>query len=182
MKIQLLVLNEGPRKGSAVRLGVREFTIGRDPGCHLRSAHPAVAPRHCVIRVLGSGITIEDLGSPGGTIVNGERIRGKAPLQSGDQVCVGPLAFELAVERRAPARLIMETTDEEAAAMILDGEEAEEPGTGQAVPEQAVVFSAVPAAKPGIQTATRAPQASADDGRQSSSDAARALLVKLRKR
>ena len=88
MKVQLLVLNEGPMKGKVVRLPVREFTIGREASCHLRPTSEAVAPRHCVIRVFGADLSVEDLGSPSGTLVNGQKIRGKVPLKVGDKITV----------------------------------------------------------------------------------------------
>ena len=130
MRIQLLVLNEGPMKGKAVKLPVREFLIGRDPACHLRPNSGLVAPRHCVVRVFGPSVSVEDLGSAAGTTVNGERVRGKAELRVGDRIGVGPLLFEVSVEKPTPARQIVEPTDDEAAAMLLDDEDAEADSRG----------------------------------------------------
>jgi len=125
MRIQLLVLNEGPMKGKAVKLPVREFLIGRDPACHLRPNSGLVAPRHCMVRVFGPSVSVEDLGGAAGTRVNGERIRGQVELRVGDRIGVGPLLFEVSVEKPPPARQIVEPTDEEAAAMLLDDGDAE---------------------------------------------------------
>jgi len=125
MRIQLLVLNEGPMKGKAVKLPVREFLIGRDPACHLRPNSGLVAPRHCMVRVFGPSVSVEDLGGAAGTTVNGERIRGQVELRVGDRIGVGPLLFEVSVEKPAPARQIVEPTDEGAAAMLLDDGDAE---------------------------------------------------------
>jgi pSer/pThr/pTyr-binding forkhead associated (FHA) protein len=70
--------------------------------------------------------------------VNGERVRGKVELRVGDRIGVGPLLFEVSVEKPAPARQIVEPTDDEAAAMLLDDEdsEADSRGTGDSKASQ----------------------------------------------
>jgi pSer/pThr/pTyr-binding forkhead associated (FHA) protein len=179
MKVQLLVLNEGPMKGKVVRLPVREFTIGREASCHLRPTSEAVAPRHCVIRVFGADVSVEDLGSPSGTLVNGQKIRGKVPLKVGDKISVGPLAFELSVERPAPARLIVETSDEEAAAMIMDDEEPVEPVARPQPKPSAVSPPPAQNERPKTPPATSPPP---PDSQQNSADAARNLLNRFKKK
>lgn len=169
-------------KGKVVRLPVREFTIGREAQCHLRPTSDAVASRHCVIRVFGPELSIEDLGSPAGTTVNGQKIRGKVPLKVGDKIGIGPLSFELVVERPAPAKLIVETSDEEAAAMIMDDEEPVEP-VGRAEPKSpAGSPQPVQKEKPKVPPAAPAPAPPPTDSQQSSADAARALLNRFKKK
>ena len=179
MKVQLLVLNEGPMKGKVVRLPVREFTIGREASCHLRPTSEAVAPRHCVIRVFGADLSVEDLGSPSGTLVNGQKIRGKVSLKVGDKISVGPLAFELSVERPAPARLIVETSDEEAAAMIMDDEEPVEPVARPQAKPSAVSPPPAQNERPKPPPAAPTPP---PDSQQNSADAARNLLNRFKKK
>ena len=42
-------------------------------------------------------MTIKDLGSRNGTLVNGEKIEGEVELASGDEICVGPLKFMITI-------------------------------------------------------------------------------------
>jgi eukaryotic-like serine/threonine-protein kinase len=59
--------------------------IGRGPECDFRiTSDPKVSRRHCVI----DGVTVHDLGSRNGTIVNGEA-RTTAELRDGDELLIG---------------------------------------------------------------------------------------------
>jgi pSer/pThr/pTyr-binding forkhead associated (FHA) protein len=82
---------------------LRAFTIGAKapPGASLPATwqldDPAASPLHCVIAPRPGGWAVKDLGSPGGTRVNGLRVSSSAgyPLHRGDRVTVG--ATELVV-------------------------------------------------------------------------------------
>ncbi|MEX0585217.1 MAG: FHA domain-containing protein, partial [Pirellulales bacterium] len=65
---------------------------------HLRPKSDAIAPRHCRLAKHEEGVTLEDLGSPGGTFLNDVRLEEKRELQNGDRLRVGPLEFELLLE------------------------------------------------------------------------------------
>jgi predicted component of type VI protein secretion system len=129
--------------------------------------------------VFGADVSVEDLGSPSGTLVNGQKIRGKVPLKVGDKISVGPLAFELSVERPAPARLIVETSDEEAAAMIMDDEEPVEPVARPQPKPSAVSPPPAQNERPKPPPATSPPP---PDSQQNSADAARNLLNRFKKK
>ncbi|MEM7158124.1 MAG: ATPase, T2SS/T4P/T4SS family [Myxococcota bacterium] len=75
----------------------REITVGRTNANDLMIAEPGVSSHHARILFTGDGVTIIDLESTNGTFVNGERIRGPAMLQPGDEVyiCAFQLDFEL---------------------------------------------------------------------------------------
>ncbi|MCC8028204.1 MAG: trypsin-like peptidase domain-containing protein [Lachnospiraceae bacterium] len=71
-----------------------EIRIGRDAGrCGI--AYPpdtkGVSGVHCAIRLQGSSISIEDLGSTYGTMVNGKKLTAHQPqpLALGDCICLG---------------------------------------------------------------------------------------------
>ena len=94
MDAKLIVLG-GSRAGVEIPLKKTKFVIGRSQECTLRAGSDAISRRHCEIRLTQSHVSIIDLGSRNGTIVNGDRIESETPLKSGDKVAVGPLRFQL---------------------------------------------------------------------------------------
>jgi pSer/pThr/pTyr-binding forkhead associated (FHA) protein len=69
------------------------LVIGSDRSCGLAlSGDAAVAPRHCRIVREGSAYILQDLGSPAGTFINGERAHSRF-LRSGDILQVGSSRF-----------------------------------------------------------------------------------------
>lgn len=84
-----------PGGGGPYALG-DELTIGRAPGCAV--ALPAdnfVSTVHARVFRQDGDYWVEDLGSTNGTLVNGRRISGPAPVQRGDRVQVGRTVLEL---------------------------------------------------------------------------------------
>lgn len=68
------------------------FVIGRGSEAGLRINDPGVSRRHALLSVSGSAldpeVTIEDLGSTNGVIVNGQRVQ-KATLRDGSRIELG---------------------------------------------------------------------------------------------
>jgi len=60
-------------------------TVGSAPESDIRIDLPAFAPRHAVLERQGACVLLRDLGSPGGSVVNGMPVR-DAVLMAGDQV------------------------------------------------------------------------------------------------
>jgi pSer/pThr/pTyr-binding forkhead associated (FHA) protein len=74
-----------------------ETFIGRDgKKCQILLNDPEVSTVHAVIRKNGGEITIEDLNSSNGTILNGERIN-RSQLSPGDEFVIGGTSFTLEV-------------------------------------------------------------------------------------
>ncbi len=72
--------------------------LGRLASSHLRLDDEAVARMHAVIEVGPSGdVRLIDLGSGGGTRINGGRVAGNRALRAGDSIEVGPYTLELAI-------------------------------------------------------------------------------------
>ena len=62
-----------------------EMRIGRSNDCEITIENDAkVSRKHAVFRVEGDSVTVEDLGSANGTLVNGQRIAGVTALAHGD--------------------------------------------------------------------------------------------------
>ncbi|AWB33468.1 ATPase, T2SS/T4P/T4SS family [Orrella marina] len=64
--------------------------IGRDSECHLRINHWRVGREHVRLTRLGEYLQLEDMGSLGGTRVNGTRVAQHFPLLPTDDVVFGP--------------------------------------------------------------------------------------------
>lgn len=75
------------------------FAVGRHASCQLSLDDPLVSRRHAIFEVSPSGVTIEDLASRNGVIVNGHRIEGKIPLSVGDRILIGSQELTLLVAR-----------------------------------------------------------------------------------
>ncbi len=66
-----------------------QFVVGRSAGCQLSLDDPLVSRRHALLVVSRQGVTVEDLGSRNGVVVNGERIAGVRLVSPGDKILIG---------------------------------------------------------------------------------------------
>jgi DNA-binding winged helix-turn-helix (wHTH) protein len=69
--------------------------VGRDRDLALSFDSTSMSRRHCVIKVTGDAVTVEDLESKNGTYVRDERIAAPVPLVAGDQIRVGTIILVL---------------------------------------------------------------------------------------
>lgn len=67
----------------------RVLTIGRAPSCDVVVDDPLVSRRHATVELGEHGPVLRDDDSFNGTFLNGERVRGDAPLGPGDRIGVG---------------------------------------------------------------------------------------------
>ena len=67
-----------------------DLVLGRDAEVEIPIDHDAVSRRHARIRRRGDQLTVEDLGSRNGTLVNGQPITAARRLTAGDLIRVGP--------------------------------------------------------------------------------------------
>lgn len=63
--------------------------LGRSPTCHVTLDDPLVSREHAQLTVRGHRVTVEDLGSRNGTLVNGEKLTTVQELKDGDRVRLG---------------------------------------------------------------------------------------------
>jgi pSer/pThr/pTyr-binding forkhead associated (FHA) protein len=73
--------------------------IGRSRECDVVLADPNVSRRHAEVRPDGHGRwQVRDLGSTNGVKVNGRRIDGSAPLETGDRLALGTADVRFVLE------------------------------------------------------------------------------------
>ena len=75
------------------------FAVGRNASCQLSLDDPLVSRRHAIFELSGGAVTIEDLNSRNGVIVNGHRIEAKVNLTVGDRVLIGSQELTLLAAR-----------------------------------------------------------------------------------
>ena len=97
MKVQLIVVQGKPEGKSIPLLGPR-FKIGRGETCHLRPNSEQVSREHAEFSVVGDQVSVCDLGSRNGTLVNGKALTEAYVLKDGDLVQVGPLTFAVSIQ------------------------------------------------------------------------------------
>ncbi len=97
----LIAHPEGKRLGSRFRLAPgRSLEVGRDPQCGISVPEVlSISRRHAQLRFVGRSVTLEDLGSTNGTYVNGQLIRERAVLRSGDRFQVAAVHFKFLHEK-----------------------------------------------------------------------------------
>jgi predicted component of type VI protein secretion system len=97
MNVKLVVV-QGKPEGKEIPLRTPKFLIGRGTECHLRPNSELVSRHHCLL-IIGDGcVTLRDLGSTNGTLVNGERSQGDVLIYHEDLIQVGPLGFRIVMD------------------------------------------------------------------------------------
>jgi len=86
-----------------LELSEGQFAVGRSAACQLSLDDPLVSRRHALLTVSPDGVTVEDLQSRNGVVVNGERITGRVALNPGDRIVIGSQELTL-LEARESAR------------------------------------------------------------------------------
>ncbi|HEY2510749.1 MAG TPA: FHA domain-containing protein [Polyangiaceae bacterium] len=92
-----------------LELSEGQFAVGRNATCQLSLDDPLVSRRHALLTVTDEGVTIEDLSSRNGVLVNGKRIAGRVDLQVGDRILIGAQELTL-LQGKAVSRDYQPTT------------------------------------------------------------------------
>lgn len=90
-----LVTLELKKTGHQVPVLFWENSIGRSRGSDICVNDPAVSREHCVLLRRQEGWLVSDIGSKGGTYVNGKRIRKRTQVHVDDEIKVGSTSFIL---------------------------------------------------------------------------------------
>jgi predicted component of type VI protein secretion system len=86
-----------------LELSEGQFAVGRSAACQLSLDDPLVSRRHALLTVGTDRVTVEDLQSRNGVVVNGERITGRVEIHPGDRIVIGSQELTL-LEARESAR------------------------------------------------------------------------------
>ena len=103
--------------GAKVAVRKKQFVIGRAAECHLHVGTTSISRKHCVIRRDGKKVTIEDLKSRNGTLVNGKKIDRETELAAGDEISLGPLTLQVRIstglnnEKKAKVQSVAEAIE-----------------------------------------------------------------------
>jgi predicted component of type VI protein secretion system len=89
--------------GAELVLGQGEHILGRSAECSVRVDDPLTSRHHAAIAVCAEGVTVRDLGSRNGVLVNGEEIDKVRTLAEGDLITVGSQALTVLQICRAGA-------------------------------------------------------------------------------
>jgi hypothetical protein len=97
-----LVVRNGRLKGVRRALASPLTLMGQAPLCEVRLHVEGINPIHCVLALGPGGVTLRDLGSESGTLVNGERVS-QHLLKHGDVIHIGPFQFVYELPEGLPA-------------------------------------------------------------------------------
>jgi ABC-2 type transport system ATP-binding protein len=94
--LPVLVFLAGQLQGTKLQAGA-QLVVGRELGAAdvILDRDEAVSRRHAAFSPAGGGLTIQDMGSTNGTLVNGRRLSGTAALETGDRVQIGDTVIEV---------------------------------------------------------------------------------------
>lgn len=106
--VPTLHFSEGALAGRVIRLDRDEATLGRREDNAYVIPDPRVSRVHAEIRKEAGAVIVTDLGSSGGTKVNGEEIAGPTVVNHGVRISFGPVTA--AFEDPAQAAIGEETT------------------------------------------------------------------------
>lgn len=92
------------KAGPAKRIEVRGVAVlGRDKSCDVYLDDKQASRQHARVFSDGKQFYVEDLASRNGTLVNGGKIQGRFPIQSGDEIRIGGHYMEFEDERPVAA-------------------------------------------------------------------------------
>jgi hypothetical protein len=89
-----------------LELSEGEFAVGRNASCQLSLDDPLVSRRHALLVVDRHGVTLEDLESRNGVLVNGSRITERVHLEAGDRILIGAQEMTLVAAQESPAERV----------------------------------------------------------------------------
>jgi pSer/pThr/pTyr-binding forkhead associated (FHA) protein len=92
MDVRLVIEKKGARK-QIFRLRKPVTVVGRGEGVDVRVPSPEVSRRHCLFRLRDGYVTVEDLDSSNGTLLNKIPLCGREIVRPGDLLRVGPVTF-----------------------------------------------------------------------------------------
>ena len=100
--IAALLVTKGEDSGKSFRLVDGETQVlGRSSRTDIIIQDVGISRQHCTVRLSGGELTVRDLNSKNGTVVNGLRIRGETPLRNGDLIELGRSVLKVEIQHMA---------------------------------------------------------------------------------
>jgi FHA domain len=96
MIVRKLLVSDGRTERELLLVGT--IVVGRDPSCQLNDLDPLLSRRHAEFVPTGKGVTVRDLKSRNGILVNGDKVPEHA-LKPGDVIQLGHLHVRYVEER-----------------------------------------------------------------------------------
>lgn len=109
-----LVVETGSHEGQRIDLTGAHLTVGRQPDCDVRFEDPYLSRTHAALWQRGGADYVEDLGSAGGTFVNGEAVTMPRRLYPGDRVRLADLQLRYSAGEGAPTAVRYDVGDQRA--------------------------------------------------------------------
>ena len=128
-----LMILTGNYRGKTITLPERDVLIGREKDCFIRLFSSEISRRHCMIRLRNQELSIEDLNSSNGTLVNGMVIEEETTLRSGDRIKVGPAEFQVCTLKTVHNSGETRAREDEIAGWLQDKKVNEVPDLGTTV-------------------------------------------------
>ena len=100
---QLVVLSPEGERGRCIDLGDADLIVGRGDGCDIRFEGPFVSRKHARLQRRGQTVYVHDLGSSGGTFVNGVAAGSPRALRHGDIVTFADLEVRFTTHHNGAA-------------------------------------------------------------------------------
>ena len=99
----VLTVREGPDLGRQYAVESQSLTIGRAPGNDLTIQHSEIGRYHAVMVWEEDCWLVQDLSSPSGTYVNGQRITRRHPVHDGDVIGLGSaVSLQISTAQASP--------------------------------------------------------------------------------
>lgn len=93
--LKILASPEKKMDGIKIELKEGESLLGRvSPPAQVQLEGTKVSKKHCVVKVAGDAITVDDLNSSNGLFVNGKRVT-SSPLKEKDRLVIGEFILEV---------------------------------------------------------------------------------------
>jgi pSer/pThr/pTyr-binding forkhead associated (FHA) protein len=124
-----LIAEKGLRKAQVFRLRAADTVVGRRRGCNLRIPLESVSRRHCRLTFRDDYLTVEDLASVNGTLVNGQTIAKPTIVHPGDRITIGSITFlvQYQLSPKGIGALLEAQQQEEELMPIFDADESSKP-------------------------------------------------------
>ena len=123
-----IVIREHGKRIQEFTMTGRPAVVGRDAGCDICLASELVKNRHAALVERGGVVGLKELGRPGDTFVNGQRVQKATQIHSGDKIRIGNYVLEYQVSAESKPTAQGDYLSEERSASSQAG--GEEDGSG----------------------------------------------------